>query len=639
MPEGQVLEFDRVTKRFGDVTAVADFSGRVEPGVVTGFLGPNGAGKTTTLRMLLGMLRPSSGSATIGGAHYAELKHAARVIGAMPEDPGFRPRRSVERHLITTAKANGIPLARVGEVIRFVGLDSEAESRIATLSLGMRQRLSAATALLGDPGALVLDEPANGLDPEGIRWMRLLIRGLADEGRTVLVSSHVLSEVEQVADEILVIARGQRKFAGSLATLADPTAGPVVVDALDRDALEAALTAAGFDFEVLRSGLTVRGSDAATIGSLAASAGVALTTLQQRGPTLEDVFLDLVNDRPVQFRRPDPVPDATVALPVVPEAEPSAEEPATEEATEEDAPIADAPIEATEEDASPAEEPAEGPAEAAAEASAPLRTSVIEIPSLVEDAAEDAADETFVVDEIPAAFAPVSVSGSTSVAADAEPPADVVVEAATEEAAAPVHDGEADRAPGESQGAAPAERSLPGLAGLAAAAAGITAPASADGSTTPHGTAADSEEGDLENPIVEEETSEPVAEAGRSDEPATGEGESLAVDAPAEQAVPSWSPVPDWMPAARQAGEGPSDESPSAEDSSEEPSAVEASDDQGSESAEPVTDEESAEAPSEDESGIESSEASDENPADEADAFFSTFQENGEQARPHGGQE
>ncbi len=317
MPEGQVLEFDRVTKKFGDVTAVSEFSGRVEPGVVTGFLGPNGAGKTTTLRMLLGMLKPTSGSATIGGAHYSDLKHAARVIGAMPEDPGFRPRRSVERHLIATAKANGIALSRVAEVITFVGLDSEADSRIATLSLGMRQRLSAATALLGDPGALVLDEPANGLDPEGIRWMRLLIRGLADEGRTVLVSSHVLSEVEQVADDILVIARGQRKFAGSLATLADPTSGPVIVDAQDRDALETVLTSSGFDFEVLRSGLTVRGSDATTIGALAAGAGVALTTLQQRGPSLEDVFLDLVNDRPVQFRRPEPVSDATIALPVV----------------------------------------------------------------------------------------------------------------------------------------------------------------------------------------------------------------------------------------------------------------------------------------------------------------------------------
>lgn len=300
MADGQLIEFDHATKRFGAVAAVSDFSARVNPGVVTGFLGPNGAGKTTTLRMLLGLERPSSGTATIGGSRYADLRSPARVIGAMMEDPGFRPRRSVERHLVTAAKANGIPLSRVGELLSFVGLENDADTRIAALSLGMRQRLSAATALLGDPGVLVLDEPANGLDPEGIRWMRTLIRGLADEGRTVLVSSHVLSEVEQIADEILVIARGELKFAGTMEDLADPRTGPVVVDAADRSGLTQALKDAGYEFEILRSGLTVRGSDAATIGEVTARAGVALTTLQQRGPTLEDVFLDLVHDRYVK---------------------------------------------------------------------------------------------------------------------------------------------------------------------------------------------------------------------------------------------------------------------------------------------------------------------------------------------------
>ncbi|CAH0153056.1 ATP-binding cassette domain-containing protein [Microbacterium sp. Bi121] len=312
MPDGQLIEFDRATKRFGAVAAVSDFSARIGPGVVTGFLGPNGAGKTTTLRMLLGLERPTSGTATIGGSRYAELRSPARVIGAMLDDPAFRGRRTVERHLIAAAKAGGVPLSRVGELISFVGLGDEVESRIAALSLGMRQRLSAATALIGDPGVLVLDEPANGLDPEGIRWMRTLIRGLADEGRTVLVSSHVLSEVEQIADEILVISRGELKFAGTMEALADPRTGPVVVDALDRDALSESLTDAGFDYEILRSGLTVRGSDAATIGRITAHAGVALTTLQQRGPTLEDVFLDLVNDRYVA--PPAPVPDETDTL-------------------------------------------------------------------------------------------------------------------------------------------------------------------------------------------------------------------------------------------------------------------------------------------------------------------------------------
>lgn len=316
MSDGQLIEFDHATKRFGAVAAVSDLSARVRPGVVTGFLGPNGAGKTTTLRMLLGLERPTSGTATIGGSRYAELRNPARVIGAMLEDPGFRARRTVERHLINAAKANSIPLSRVGELISFVGLGDDVDTRITALSLGMRQRLSAATALIGDPGVLVLDEPANGLDPEGIRWMRTLIRGLADEGRTVLVSSHVLSEVEQIADDILVIAHGELKFTGTMEDLADPRTGPVVVDAENRSALSAALKDAGYEFEILRSGLTVRGSDAATIGALTARAGVALTTLQQRGPTLEDVFLDLVHDRYVAPVAPETTETALFELPL-----------------------------------------------------------------------------------------------------------------------------------------------------------------------------------------------------------------------------------------------------------------------------------------------------------------------------------
>ncbi|MFB7249806.1 ABC transporter ATP-binding protein [Microbacterium sp. NPDC056234] len=449
MPDGQVLEFDRVTKRFSDVTAVSDFSGRVEPGVVTGFLGPNGAGKTTTLRMLLGQIRPTSGTATIGGAQYSDLKHPARVIGAMHEDPGFRPRRTVERHLIAAAKANGIALSRVSEVISFVGLDGEAGTRIGALSLGMRQRLSAATALLGDPGALVLDEPANGLDPEGIRWMRMLIRGLADEGRTVLVSSHVLSEVEQVADEILVIAHGQRKFAGSLAALADPTAGPVVVDAVDRNGLTDALRAAGFEFEVLRSGLTVRGSDARTIGTVAAQAGVALTTLQQRGPTLEDVFLDLVNDRPVQLRKPD-VADATVAVPIV--AEPAAA--------------------STDADAAPTNASSDIEAEGA-DAAAGTESATPDAPSATPDAPSatpDAPSATADAEPLPA---------DADAAADGDEEEDDAV-AALEAAVAVENpdDDEVDVAAEEVDGFAPVsageDRPLPGVAGLAAAAAGLS---------------------------------------------------------------------------------------------------------------------------------------------------------------------
>ncbi len=294
MPDGQVLEFTHVTKRFNDVTAVSDFSARVEPGVVTAFLGPNGAGKTTTLRILLGQVRATSGTATIGGVAHPELRHPLRTIGSVLEETAYRPRRSAARQLTIAAKANGIPLSRVDEVLSLVGLEHEAEGRIGSFSLGMRQRLSVAHALLGDPGALVFDEPANGLDPEGIRWIRLLLRRLADEGRTVLVSSHVLSEIEQVADHVLVLSKGQLVLSSGIETLADPSAGSVVVDAEDRAALTAALSAAGLEVEVLRSGLTVRGSNAGAVGAIAASAGIALATLVQRGPTLEDVFIDLV---------------------------------------------------------------------------------------------------------------------------------------------------------------------------------------------------------------------------------------------------------------------------------------------------------------------------------------------------------
>jgi len=302
MPDGQVLEFTNVTKRFNEVTAVSDLSARVEPGAVTAFLGPNGAGKTTTLRILLGQIRATSGTATIGGTAFAELRQPLRTIGSVLEETAYRPRRTASRQLTIAAKANGIALSRVDEVLAEVGLEGEGDSRIGGFSLGMRQRLSVAHALLGDPGALVFDEPANGLDPEGIRWMRLLMRRLADEGRTVLVSSHVLSEVEQVADNVLVLSKGQLVLSSGIETLADPAAGSVVVDAADRAALTTALSIAGFDVEVLRSGLTVRGGDASTVGAVAAQAGIALSTLVQRGPTLEDVFIDLVRGGKLEAR-------------------------------------------------------------------------------------------------------------------------------------------------------------------------------------------------------------------------------------------------------------------------------------------------------------------------------------------------
>jgi ABC-2 type transport system ATP-binding protein len=294
MPEGLVLEFTGVSKRFGSIAAVSDLTARVEPGRVTGFLGPNGAGKTTSLRILLGLVRATDGRATVGGRSYASLKNPLHAVGAVLEASSFHPGRSAAHHLAVYARAARIPLARVDEVLGLVGLSDAAGRRVGGFSLGMRQRLGLATALLGDPGVLVLDEPSNGLDPEGIRWMRSLLRTLAAEGRTILVSSHLLAEVQQTVDDLLIIAGGRLVYQGDMEHLADPSDYATVVDAPDRAALEAAITAAGHEFEVLRTGLTVRTAEPEEVGRIAAAAGVALSGLQRRGAGLEEVFLELV---------------------------------------------------------------------------------------------------------------------------------------------------------------------------------------------------------------------------------------------------------------------------------------------------------------------------------------------------------
>ncbi|WP_082041132.1 ATP-binding cassette domain-containing protein [Microbacterium sp. MEJ108Y] len=435
MPDGQVLEFTHVTKRFNDVTAVSDFSARVEPGVVTAFLGPNGAGKTTTLRILLGQVRATSGTATIGGVSHAELRHPLRTIGSVLEETAYRPRRSASRQLTIAAKANGIPLSRVDEVLSLVGLEHEAEGRIGSFSLGMRQRLSVAHALLGDPGALVFDEPANGLDPEGIRWIRLLLRRLADEGRTVLVSSHVLSEIEQVADHVLVLSKGQLVLSSGIETLADPSAGSVVVDAADRAALKSALSAAGLEVEVLRSGLTVRGSNAGAVGAIAASAGIALATLVQRGPTLEDVFIELVRGGRLapQAITAAPVdsaaPVADAGAPVVDSATPSessdvadsdhadsetlqAQDVAGSDVSESDAAATDADASVLSESDADAADAARAEAEAA------------------DAEADDAADAADAARDVEYAAAELRYAADASDANDAEDAADVASEAA-----------------------------------------------------------------------------------------------------------------------------------------------------------------------------------------------------------------
>ena len=297
MSDGKVIEFADVSMVFGDAPAVDGLTARVDPGRVTAFLGPNGAGKTTTLRILLGELRPTWGRATIGGTEYARIARPAASIGAVMslETLERARRKTASKHLAKSAKRVGVGSARVREVLTIVGLAEMAEMRIGNLSLGMKHRLAVAEALLGNPSVLVFDEPANGLDPEGIRWIRLLMRKFADEGRTVLMSSHVLSEVEQVADSLLVLNQGELLFEGPIELLSEAEGGVVTVDADDRDALRDALDEAGFEYRVLRSGIAIDDATTSEVGSLAAAAGIALSTLTHRGPTLEDVYLQIID--------------------------------------------------------------------------------------------------------------------------------------------------------------------------------------------------------------------------------------------------------------------------------------------------------------------------------------------------------
>jgi ABC-2 type transport system ATP-binding protein len=225
-----VIEIDGLEKRFGAVTAVHELSFDVQSGSVTGFLGPNGAGKTTTLRILLGLVRPDAGTARIGGKRYAELDEPLRQVGAVLEASGYYPGRTARNHLRIQALAANAQPSRVDEVLDLVGLLDVADRRVGKFSLGQRQRLGLATALLGDPEVLILDEPANGLDPEGVRWLRDLLRGFAADGGTVLVSSHLLAEVAQTVDRVVILDRGRLIAAASLAEL---TGGPGGPDALE----------------------------------------------------------------------------------------------------------------------------------------------------------------------------------------------------------------------------------------------------------------------------------------------------------------------------------------------------------------------------------------------------------------------
>jgi ABC-2 type transport system ATP-binding protein len=285
-----------VTKRFGKVTAVHDLSLEVHPGVVTGFLGPNGAGKSTTLRIVLGLVAPTEGSATVLGMPYRSLREPTKTVGAVLETQSFNPLRSGRNHLRVLASASGIPQRRVDEILELVGLEAAARRNAGTYSLGMRQRLGLGAALLGEPRILILDEPANGLDPQGIRWLRDFLRGFAAEGNAVLVSSHVLTEMAQLADEAIVISRGRLVRQAPLSQLTSDSRELVVVTP-EAGRLAAALHERGLEVATKDDGeLHVTGADAARVGMIAFETRVPLLGLAEKESSLEDAFLELTEE-------------------------------------------------------------------------------------------------------------------------------------------------------------------------------------------------------------------------------------------------------------------------------------------------------------------------------------------------------
>jgi ABC-2 type transport system ATP-binding protein len=290
-----VIEVSHLTKRYGRVTAVNDLSFTVRPGHVTGFLGPNGAGKSTTLRMILGLHAPTSGTATVAGRDCRSLRRALRQVGALLDAGDVHGGRTARDHLRFLARSNAIPAGRVNEVLREVGLLSAADRRIGGFSLGMRQRLGIAGALLGDPPVLIFDEPLNGLDPEGVLFVRGLFRRLAAEGRTVFVSSHLMTEMEHTADRLVVVGRGELLADETVAEFAARSARSAVeVRADDPGALVAALTAEGAQVTQAPDGLlTVTGLDAVAIAGIAAARGVLVHELSTRPGSLEQAFMQL----------------------------------------------------------------------------------------------------------------------------------------------------------------------------------------------------------------------------------------------------------------------------------------------------------------------------------------------------------
>ena len=293
-----VVEVRDLSKRFGGVAAVNNLSFDIEAGRVTGFLGPNGAGKSTTLRALLGLVRPSSGSATFGGLRYDELDQPSTHVGAVLEDASFHPGRSGRNHLRILAITGQHPAGRVDEVLSAVGLTDAANRPVKGYSMGMRQRLAIAGALLGDPRVLILDEPTNGLDPPGIAWLRGLVREQADGGRAVLISSHVLAEVAQSVDDVVVVAGGELRAHGTLDAVLGGDDGPATeVRAQDPVRLTGALERLGHQVERDGDVLHVMGASPEQVGAIAGHERVAVLGLAPRARSLEDAFMALTGAR------------------------------------------------------------------------------------------------------------------------------------------------------------------------------------------------------------------------------------------------------------------------------------------------------------------------------------------------------
>ena len=290
------IEIHHLTKRFDDVVAIEDLSFTARPGAVTGFLGPNGAGKTTTLKTLLGLLAPSAGSATFDGRAYAELAEPYHHVGAVLESTGFHPGRRARAHLRVLATAAGLPFSRVEEVLDDVGLADAADRRIKGFSLGMRQRLALAAALLGDPDVLILDEPANGLDPEGVHWLRCFLRSFADRGGTVLVSSHLLAEVAQTVDDVVIIAHGRLVTQSSLTELGERRPSEVRVRTPQAETLRSALSDHGIAADLLGPDTLIAfDTTAEAVGLAAAGVGAAIYEMTTQHLDLEEMFLELTN--------------------------------------------------------------------------------------------------------------------------------------------------------------------------------------------------------------------------------------------------------------------------------------------------------------------------------------------------------